>query len=308
MCSRPCIVLLLFVAACATPAPSSRALATQDPRLTHLQRAAVLPWTDGGQCVVRAASEPWPMLIEQCYQALDHERIQFHDSAGRCTVASADAATMGIGVCVLAAPEVVAGAVVVTGVVVMGFAIKEALDAYELKRDSLHVSPTPETLPEPQTKPSSIEVRAKERTKPEPKAPNVPPLWPPGISKRERRLECDPIPVNHRGGDKAHDKCADQFPPNRYPGKDVLVAGKRFDALQVGMDVLWEIKTDRFGTYSDFLQKQVVQDQIEEMREERDIAVSCGYGFVVGVSTEEHKEALEFQAPELNVVVTGCTR
>ncbi|WP_386962736.1 hypothetical protein [Archangium violaceum] len=39
---------------------------------------------------------------------------------------------MGLGICVLAAPEIVVGAVIVTGVVVVSFAIKEALDAYEL--------------------------------------------------------------------------------------------------------------------------------------------------------------------------------
>jgi len=29
---------------------------------------------------------------------------------------------------------------------------------------------------------------------------------------------------------------------------DVLVGGVRFDALQVGMHVLWEMKTDQFDT------------------------------------------------------------
>jgi hypothetical protein len=62
----------------------------------------------------------------------------------------------------------------------------------------------------------------------------------------ERRPECQPIPVPHAGGDDAHDACADKFPPNRYPGMDVLVDGVRFDALQVGVRMLWEIKTHRF--------------------------------------------------------------
>ena len=44
------------------------------------------------------------------------------------------------------------------------------------------------------------------------------------------------------------------------------------------------------------------------LREERDIAESCGYGFVVGVSTEEHKTALLREEPTLTVVVTGCKR
>ena len=45
---------------------------------------------------------------------------------GRCAVASAGAAALGVGLCVLAAPEFVVGAVVVTGVVVVGFVIEEA--------------------------------------------------------------------------------------------------------------------------------------------------------------------------------------
>ncbi|WP_232293199.1 DUF6310 domain-containing protein [Stigmatella aurantiaca] len=112
----------------------------------------------------------------------------------------------------------------------------------------------------------------------------------------------------HAGGDDSHNECADKFPPNRYPGKDVLVCSKRFDALQVGVRVLWEIKTDQFDTYSDFLQGQVVRDQAAKMREERNIAVACGCGFVVGVSTEAHKDALLEEEPTLNIVVTGCKR
>ena len=45
---RACIALLLFVSACATSAPAPKEPATQSPRLANLQRAATLPWTDGG--------------------------------------------------------------------------------------------------------------------------------------------------------------------------------------------------------------------------------------------------------------------
>ncbi len=62
-------------------------------------------------------------------------------------MASAGAAAMGIGVCVLAAPEIFLGAVVVTGVVVVGFAIKEALDTYAEKRDRSRGRPVTETKP-----------------------------------------------------------------------------------------------------------------------------------------------------------------
>lgn len=88
----------------------------------------------------------------------------------------------------------------------------------------------------------------------------------------------------------------------------MLVDGKRFDALQVDVRVLWEIKTDQFNTYNAFLRRQVISDQVIKMREERDIAEACGYGFVVGVSNEAHKEALEQAERDLEIVVTGCKR
>jgi hypothetical protein len=116
--------------------------------------------------------------------------------------------------------------------------------------------------------------------------------------------------VPHAGKDDPHNECADKFPPNRYPGMDVLVGGKRFDALQVGVRVLWEIKTHQFDTYTDFLQEQVVRDQVEEFLADRRIAQACGYGFVVGVSSTEHRQALIDLEPSLapNIVVTGCKR
>ncbi|WP_434386595.1 DUF6310 domain-containing protein [Melittangium boletus] len=288
---RACTSLLPFVSACATSGPGPTESVSRDPRIVNLQRAATLPWTDGGRCAVQEASRPWPVLAERCYQALDHDRVEFHDTTGRCMLSSVGAAVVGFGVCVLAAPEIALGAVIVTGGVVVGFAIQEALDAYESTRNA-----------------PSGELQTKRRRKPKPEGPDIPPPWPPGLSEQERRSRCEPIPVKHRGGDDAHDRCADMFPPNRYPGMDVLVDGKHFDALQVGARVLWEIKTDQFGTYSDFLRGQVISAQVEELRAERDIATSCGYGFVVGVSTEEHKEALEFQALDLQIVVTGCPR
>jgi len=150
---RACIVLLLYVSACATSAPSPREPAARDPRLANLQRAAALPWTDGGRCAVREASEPWPVLVEGCFHALDHDRVRFRDITGRCAVASAGAA-VGVGLCVLAAPEIIVGAVIITGVVVVGFAIKEAMDTYAEKRGRPQVRPVPESRPVTETKPT----------------------------------------------------------------------------------------------------------------------------------------------------------
>lgn len=74
------------------------------------------------------------------------------------------------------------------------------------------------------------------------------------------------------------------------------------------MRVLWEIKTHQFDTYTDFLRRQVIEDQVEELQEARAIAVACGYDFVVGVSSAAHREALLRQEPTLRIIVTGCKR
>lgn len=129
---------------------------------------------------------------------------------------------------------------------------------------------------------------------------------PTGPAPPKERPECRAIPVPHLGSDAIHDMCADTVPPNRFPGHDVLVNGKRFDALAVGAWILWEIKTDRFETYTPFLQKRVVDRQVEELKRERDLAHACGYDFIVGVSSSAHREALHKKEPLLEIVVTGC--
>jgi hypothetical protein len=114
--------------------------------------------------------------------------------------------------------------------------------------------------------------------------------------------------VRHAGEDVPHNECADKFPPNRYPGMDVFVGGERFDALQVGVRVLWEIKTHRFDTYSDFIQRMEIAREYEQIKDERKAAEKCGYDFIIGVSTQAHKEALLQRDRTLNIVVTGCPR
>ena len=294
---RACIALLLYVSACATSAPSPREPAARVPRLANLQRAATLPWTDGGRCAVQEASEPWPVLVERCFHALDHDRIEFHDTTGRCAVASTGAAALGVGVCVLAAPEIAVGTVIVAGVVVVGFAIKEAMDTYAEKRGRPQVRPVPETAPAPQ-KPSP-----KKRPKPEPKGPDFPPVGPTETSERDRR-RCEPVPAKrHLGGNKLHDKCADRIPNNSFPGRDVFVNGKNFDALQLATRTLWEVKTDNFDTYPPDLREIVIESQVQKLRHERALALACGFDFRVGVRSPAHKAALERAAPELDGVI-----
>jgi len=300
---RACIALLLFVSACATSAPTPKEPAVRDPRLANLQRASTLPWTDVGRCAVREASEPWHVLVERCFHALDHDRIEFHDPTGRCAVASAGAAAVGIGVCVLAAPEIVVGAVIVTGVVAVGFAIKEALDAHELSGGRPEVRPAPETRPEPETTPAPWEPLPKQRPKPEPKGPDFPPLGPIETLERERRRKCEPIPVPHRGGNNDHDKCADRIQNNSFPGWDVLVNGKQFDAIQLTTRTLWEVKTDDFDIHSPHSQIFFARVKLPEIRREKALAEACGYKFVVGVRSPAHKTALLALDPDLTIVV-----
>ncbi|AEI62835.1 DUF6310 domain-containing protein [Corallococcus macrosporus] len=300
-----CVALLAVLSACATSAPPRGARGGRGHRITNLQRAATLPWMDGGRCVVREASHPWPVLAERCYGALDHDRLEFHDTKGRCAVASAGAAAVGIGLCVLAAPELVVGAVVVLGVVVVAAAIQEALDGHELRHGY------PEEVGAAQGTKVSIregEAERKPELEPAPAGQDWQPPVPPGVEDSTRRARCEPVPVRHSGGDAAHDACADRFPPNRYPGMDVLVGGVRFDALQVGARVLWEIKTHQFDSYNAYVQKQEVERELKQLDKERNAAAACGYGFVVGVSTEPHKDALLGLDQTLNVVVTGCKR
>ncbi|HLL02271.1 MAG TPA: DUF6310 domain-containing protein [Myxococcaceae bacterium] len=304
MRSRTCGVLLpLLLSACATTGPSLGERAAPDVRAANLQRAAQYPWTDDGHCVVREASNPWPELAERCFHALDHDRLEFRDATGRCAVASTAAVAVGVGLCVFAAPEIIVGAVLIAGVVVVAGAIQEEWEAYERSTSHERARRNVRIQPSQEQAPSA-------GRQPRPEGSSLGRDWLPPISSdtAERRPECRPIPVPHAGEDPPHNTCADKFPPNRYPGNDVLVNGKRFDALQVGALVLWEIKTHRFDTYPDFIRQQTILEQVPLLKEERDIAEACGYDFVVGVSTQEHKDALIDREPTLNIVVTGCKR
>jgi len=215
-----------------------------------------------------------------------------------------------MGFCVLAAPEILVGAVIVAGVVVVGFAISEALESYE-KRGRPQVRtpttrPVPEARPVAETKTVSQEPKKKRRPKPEPEGEDRPPPLPPEPTDRERNRRCEAMPVPHSGGNKAHNKCADWYPPNRWPGMDARVDGRDFDALQVGVRVLWEIKVEKFDGYSDFLKEITVKKEIKEFKAYRDIALACGYAFKVGVMSAAHKAALLEEDRGFDIVVTGC--
>jgi hypothetical protein len=301
---RACFALLLYVSACATSAPSPEEPVDWDPRYANLQRAAALPWTDGGRCAVQEASRPWPVLAERCYHALDHDRVEFHDLTGRCSLASAGAAAVGFGVCVLAAPEIAAGAVVVMGVVVAGSLIQEALNTYELRRGHPETRPVPAPRPEPVTKTAPPKPSPEKKPKPDPKEPDFPPVGPTEVTERERRRRCEPLPAKrHLGGNKLHDECADRIPNNSFTGRDVSVNGKNFDALQLTTRTLWEVKTHNLETYNPYVLRIELEKQVEEMRRERALAMACGFHFRVGVRNEAHKAALERLDRTLDIVV-----
>jgi hypothetical protein len=148
-CSAP--LLLLLLSACATMDPSPGDLEDPrppSPRFSNLQRAAQYPWTDEGKCVVREASNEWPLLAERCFHALDRDRVRFRDVTKRCAVAYAGAAAPAVvALCVFAAPEIVVGAVIVIGVVVVAAAIQEGIDAYQRNASSERAKPKAQTQP-----------------------------------------------------------------------------------------------------------------------------------------------------------------
>ena len=79
MLPRTSVALLFLLSACATTAPSLGEREAPTPKLANLQRAAQYPWTDDGQCVAREASNPWPVLAQRCFHALDQDRVQLRD-------------------------------------------------------------------------------------------------------------------------------------------------------------------------------------------------------------------------------------
>jgi hypothetical protein len=98
-------------------------------------------------------------------------------------------------------------------------------------------------------------------------------------------------------------KCADRIQNNSFPGWDVLVNGKQFDALQLATRTLWEVKTDDFDIHSPHSQRFFARIKLPEIKREKALAEACGYKFVVGVRSPAHKAALLALDPDLTIVV-----
>ena len=202
------------------------------------------------------ASDPWATVVEKCFHALDTSRIRFHDTERRCPVASADAASLQVmvGMCLLVQPQLVVGAVIVIGAVVVAVAIHEELKAYQL-RGSTPKKTDPTVVTKPVAEPASQEPIEDPAPEPRTSPPRKdPPIF---IDDGTKRIKCVAVPVPHLGGDALHNRCADAVPLNGFPGRDVLIDGKRFDAVQFGTRTLWEIKTDNFDSYSESFQEFV---------------------------------------------------
>jgi hypothetical protein len=249
--------------------------------------------------LVREASNEWPILAERCFHALERDRVRFRDVTGRCAVASAPAAAaavpMGVALCIFASPAVITGAVIVIGTVVVAVAIKEGIDAYERNASRERAKPKTETRPSPEQEPVANR---------DPAPRGLGRDWlPPVSSDPSERPECRPVPVPHAGGNKPHDKCADLIPQNSFPGWDVLVNGKQYDALVLVTRTLWDIKTDNFDKHNPHSQKFFIKVKLPELQREARRAKECGYEFIVGVRSEVHKIALERADGSLKVVV-----
>ena len=211
-----------------------------------------------------------------------------------------------VGICLLTQPELVVGAVVIVGVVVVAAAIQAELEDHAWRRgahpeegDSGEVEST-----EPSTQPAEQEPLASRRPQPEGLGRDwFPPEPPERPDRRERRPECTPKRVPPKGGHPFHNTCADNVPFNAFRGANALVNGKAFDALQPAARTLWEVKTDNFDTYTTALRRIVIDSQVEKLRLERELARACGFDFRVGVRSSMHKAELESEAADLEGII-----
>jgi hypothetical protein len=185
--------------------------------------------------------------------------------------------------------------VVVIGVVVVAVAIKEELDAYERSASRERGRPKTQTRPSTQQEPMANG---------EPTPRGLGRDWlPPISSDPSERPECRPIPGPPRGGSDPHNSCADKIAGNNFPGLNVFVNGKHFDALVLATRTLWEVKTDNFDIHSPRSQAFFAKVKLPEIRREARLAKECGYNFVVGVKSAAHKAALEKLDKTLTIVV-----
>jgi hypothetical protein len=214
-----------------------------------------------------------------------------------------------VGICLLTQPELVVGAVIIIGTVVVAAAIAEELDDHARRRGAHPEAEASSGRAKPLTEATSEEPEADPQPEPGGSSSGRDWLPPQSPDPSDRRPECTPIRVPPKGGHPGHNACADNVPLNAFRGANALVNGKAFDALQPAARVLWEIKTDNFDTYPPDLRDIVIKNQGPKLRLERDLARACGFDFRVGVRSAKHKARLESEYPDLEgliVVMDWC--
>jgi hypothetical protein len=207
-----------------------------------------------------------------------------------------------VAICLLSQP-VALGVVVIIGTVVVAAAIKEELDAHARRRRAYPEAEGSRGAAKP--RPSSHQ-KPLANAEPTPKGLGrdwFPPNPPESLEPRDRGPQCTPRRVPPKGGHSLHNTCADNIPRNDFRGFNALVNGKAFDALQLALRVLWEVKTDNFDTYPPDLREIVLDNQVLELRRERDLARACGFDFMVGVRSAAHKAALLERDDTLEIIV-----
>ncbi|WP_254380293.1 DUF6310 domain-containing protein [Corallococcus exiguus] len=96
---------------------------------------------------------------------------------------------------------------------------------------------------------------------------------------------------------------ADKIPGNSFPGFNVFINGKHYDALVLSRRTLWEVKTDDFEKHSPRSRNFFVSMKLPELQREAKLARECGYDFAIGVRSEAHRTALKIADPSLHVVI-----
>ena len=131
-----------------------------------------------------------------------------------------------------------------------------------------------------------------------------PGVWPEAVPRPEDDNKCEQKEVDHRGGHRLHDMCADTLPGNDIPGHDLWVrtpAGEEvtYDAASRVNKTVWEVKTDRYGTWADWVKRRHLAEQVEAFRRQNRIARECALDFKISVSdAAQFMELLVLLGPE----------
>jgi hypothetical protein len=71
-------------------------------------------------------------------------------------------------------------------------------------------------------------------------------------------------------------------------GCDIKVGGLNYDALswnsKMEDQTLWEVRTNDWSKSNDFVRQCVIDDMIKTFKEDCEIAVACGYKYVLGIA------------------------